>query len=237
MALTLGDNFSYQGAKPLDARLKYADLATMKAVADATMYDGCLAYCVATDKTYQWKSTNSVDATLGRWREFSSGGDSVSAGTGLELNNSEMSIKEFESGDMEEVMSPLPSVQPRYQKYSTEEQIVGSWISGEPLYQKTLTGNLPATINDGQRIDIPLGVTVDEVTAIHGSAKWVDSSTGGWSILPFTDGRAIVNNKNQCYFVLYSYGNVISMVIGGPNRTYYHSQPYRLTVQYTKTTD
>lgn len=74
MALTLGDNFSYQGAKPLDARLKYDTLASMKAVADATMYDGCLAYCVATDKTYQWKSTNTVDVNTGRWREFTSGG-------------------------------------------------------------------------------------------------------------------------------------------------------------------
>lgn len=74
MALTLGDNFSYQGAKPLDARLKYDTLAAMKAVADATMYEGCMAYCSATDKTYQWKSTNTVDADTGKWREFSSGG-------------------------------------------------------------------------------------------------------------------------------------------------------------------
>ena len=73
MALTLGDNFSYQGAKPLDGRLKYDTVAAMKAMADSTLYDGCLAYCVATGKTYQWKSTNTVDADLGRWREFESG--------------------------------------------------------------------------------------------------------------------------------------------------------------------
>lgn len=74
MALTLGDNFSYQGAKPLDARLKYSTVSEMKAVGDATMYDGCMAYCSETEKTYQWKSTNTVDASTGRWREFSSGG-------------------------------------------------------------------------------------------------------------------------------------------------------------------
>lgn len=79
MALTLGDNFSYQGAKPLDARLKYADLATMKAVADATMYEGCMAYCEATGSTYQWKSSNTVDATTGKWREFESGGEDENA--------------------------------------------------------------------------------------------------------------------------------------------------------------
>lgn len=73
MALTLGDNFSYGGSKPLDARLTYATLADMKAVADSTMYNGCLAYCVATDKTYQWKSSNTVDTDTGRWREFQTG--------------------------------------------------------------------------------------------------------------------------------------------------------------------
>jgi hypothetical protein len=73
VALTLGDNFSYQGAKPLDARFKYDTAAAMKAVADSTMYDGCIAYCDETDKTYQWKSGNTVDDTLGKWREFSSG--------------------------------------------------------------------------------------------------------------------------------------------------------------------
>ena len=70
MAITLGDNFSYQGAKPLDGRLKYDTVAAMAAMADSILYDGCLAYCVATDKTYQWKSTNTIDASLGRWREY-----------------------------------------------------------------------------------------------------------------------------------------------------------------------
>lgn len=75
MALTIGDNFSYKGSKPLDARLKYDTLAAMKAVADSELYEGILAYCVGADKTYQWKSTNTVDAELGKWREFTSGGE------------------------------------------------------------------------------------------------------------------------------------------------------------------
>jgi hypothetical protein len=74
MALTIGDNFNYQGAKPLDARLTYATLAEMAAKADSTLYNGILAYCVATDKTYQWKSTNTSDPDTGKWREFTTGG-------------------------------------------------------------------------------------------------------------------------------------------------------------------
>lgn len=81
MALNIGDNFSYQGAKPLDARLKYDTVAAMASMADSTLYDGCLAYCVATDKTYQWKSTNTVDTDLGRWREFGGTVDSAISST------------------------------------------------------------------------------------------------------------------------------------------------------------
>ena len=73
MSLTIGDNFSYQGAKPLDSRLTYATIAEMKSKADSTLYDGIMAFCKADGKNYQWKSTNEVDATLGKWREFESG--------------------------------------------------------------------------------------------------------------------------------------------------------------------
>ena len=79
MGLVLGDNFDYKSSKPLDARLKYDTLAAMKAVADATMYEGCMAYCEATGSTYQWKSSNTVDATTGKWREFESGGEDENA--------------------------------------------------------------------------------------------------------------------------------------------------------------
>lgn len=79
MALTLGDNFSYQGAKPLDARVSYDTIAEMKAKADSTLYDGIIAFCKADGKNYQWKSTNPVDETLGKWREFTTGSGGASS--------------------------------------------------------------------------------------------------------------------------------------------------------------
>ena len=42
------------------------------------------------------------------------------------------------------IIDPLPGVKPRVMKYSTDEQIVGEWIDGKPLYQKTVNfGALP----------------------------------------------------------------------------------------------
>ncbi len=131
MALTLGDNFSYQGAKPLDARLNYSTVAAMKTVADATMYEGCMGYCSETDKTYQWKSANTVDETLGKWREYSSGGghtiidsedteltqrDKMKFGDGFTASDNstdeqtEIVPTVMESSDMNDVVTPLPGV-------------------------------------------------------------------------------------------------------------------------------
>ena len=45
-----------------------------------------------------------------------------------------------------DVITPLPGVKPRVMKYSTDEQIVGEWIDGKPIYQKTVNcGALPNT--------------------------------------------------------------------------------------------
>lgn len=74
MAIQVADNFSYQGAKPLDARLKYNTVADMVAVGASTIYDGILAYVVATKTYYTYDSTNDVDVTLGKWRELETGG-------------------------------------------------------------------------------------------------------------------------------------------------------------------
>lgn len=76
MAISVADNFSYQGPKPLDARAKYATVAAMKAATEATLYDGIQAYVSETDKYYKYLSTNTVDEVTGRWREYQSGGGS-----------------------------------------------------------------------------------------------------------------------------------------------------------------
>ncbi len=73
MGISVADNFSYLGGKPLDGRIQYATLAAMKAMADATLYEGCEAYCIETDKYYKWKSSNTVDADTGKWREVEGG--------------------------------------------------------------------------------------------------------------------------------------------------------------------
>ena len=74
MAITVADNFSYQGGKPLDARIKFNSISAMVETPAASLYDGCFAYVTAEKKYYSYDSTNQEDVTLGKWREYSSGG-------------------------------------------------------------------------------------------------------------------------------------------------------------------
>ena len=65
MALNIGDNFSYLGAKPLDARRVFASKAALDAVNLSTVYEGMVAYAQLEDKYYRLHS--------GVWVEFQSG--------------------------------------------------------------------------------------------------------------------------------------------------------------------
>lgn len=74
MAISVADNFSYQGTKPLDSRVSFDTVSDMASASEATLYDGCFAYVKAAQKYYSYDSTNEVDPTTGKWREYSSGG-------------------------------------------------------------------------------------------------------------------------------------------------------------------
>ena len=87
MSITVGDNFSYQGGKPLDARFQFSSVANMKAFAEASLYDGCLAYIPSLKKYYTYDSSNTVDTTTGRWRELETGGGGGGTSDYTDLTN------------------------------------------------------------------------------------------------------------------------------------------------------
>lgn len=215
MALTIGDNFSYLGAKPLDGRLKYDTISAMVGMSASTLYDGIMAYCAEDGKEYQWKSSNTSDPTLGKWREFKvsvptaytstpemdgagAAGTSESWAKGDHVHPSDTSKSDLSNlaaqfddtttyaigdrctyngklyrftaahtgawvaGDATEVtvdgeipqeltaaqmqaikdaFTPNGGAPLRMFNYSTDEQVVGTWIDGKPIYQKTIQVN------------------------------------------------------------------------------------------------
>ena len=70
MAIKIGSNFTFQGEQPNFERDRFATKAAMKAFPETSIDDGHLSYCVEDGNTYQFKSSNSVDTTTGKWRVF-----------------------------------------------------------------------------------------------------------------------------------------------------------------------
>lgn len=70
MAIKIGANLAYNGKLPNFERDSFETKAAMKAFAENSIDEGHLSYCKEDGNIYQYKSTNAVDATTGRWRIF-----------------------------------------------------------------------------------------------------------------------------------------------------------------------
>lgn len=119
-------------------------------------------------------------------------------------------------------------------KYSTNEQIVGTWIDGKPIYQKTITGT---TGSNSDPIRIAIGASVDKAINISGfvnqdGAVWIPNNFWLNTISSnYVQGfkLAIFDNSQPDYpNTLVVTANVFA---GMQNR------PFYATIQYTKTTD
>lgn len=80
MALTFGDNISYQGKKPLDSRSIFKTIADMKAYSEN--YLPPLAMCQNEEdgKTYTYNVNNESTELTGKWRVLEGSGGSGTAG-------------------------------------------------------------------------------------------------------------------------------------------------------------
>lgn len=75
--ILIADNFQYQGRKSLDSRIICETISDMVSMAESIIYDGILVYNKETEKFYVFKSTNTIDSVLGKWREFESGSNNI----------------------------------------------------------------------------------------------------------------------------------------------------------------
>lgn len=109
-------------------------------------------------------------------------------------------------------------------KYSTSEQVIGQWIDGKPIYQKTIDcGALPN--NTSKEFDHNIS-NIDIIVSVKGES-W-NSDKSGFFVLPTSHPTANANinlNANRTKIFLVTAADRSSFV-----NTY-------VTLQYTKTTD
>lgn len=87
MAIKIGSNFTFQGEQPNFERDRFATKADMKAFPETSIDDGHLSYCMEDKNTYQFKSSNAVDVTTGKWRLFKADVDLSAYATKDSVNN------------------------------------------------------------------------------------------------------------------------------------------------------
>ena len=138
MSITVGDNFSYQGAKPLDARIQFASVADMKAYPEASLYNGCLAYVTAVKKNYQYDSSNTVDTTTGRWRELETGGGGGTSDYNDLTNKPQIAGTTLSGNTSLATLGLTSSVETQFSGSSTKSYVTRgekyNWNTGNTVY-------------------------------------------------------------------------------------------------------
>lgn len=111
--------------------------------------------------------------------------------------------------------------------YSTEERVIGCWVNGKPLYQRTYEGGtIPASSN----LDIPIDVTnVDEIFI---SKAVTYSTTQGFSLIL----NDVIPTYAQHSKRIYLSKSASKIVIDNGDTDNFYDKTY-VTVIYTKTTD
>ena len=129
-----------------------------------------------------------------------------------------LGLREMPSGDMSEIVSPKPVTAKGGHRYSTEEQIVGTWIDGSTLYEKTIDlGTFPNATVKTVAHDISNIDTVANVTIV---AK---NGSGGFLVLPY------IYDTNT---IIYGITSTSISIIASQDRSNYTGYA---TVRYTKT--
>lgn len=165
MGINIADNFAYNGKKPMDNRTEYTTLAAMKAVVDANINEGCICYNKEDGKYYTFKSTNTVDATTGKWREFETGGGGQTyndfTGATASAAGAHGLVPAPSAGDEDKVLfgngawGALPSVDLSVLsneafQFSPNEKPVGTWTDGNNVtklvYARTFFGSGTLTL-------------------------------------------------------------------------------------------
>lgn len=147
MAIKIGSNFTFQGEQPNFERDRFATKVAMKAFLETSIDDGHLSYCAEDGNTYQFKSSNSVDAVTGKWRVFKDGfsADTISTEPNQFLagpinTRGNIGLRKIDTSD-------LPDLKSKYQPINGNGVQEGPRAVGLSLGYRAQIGYLKALIS------------------------------------------------------------------------------------------
>ena len=111
MAIKIGANLAYNGKLPNFERDSFETKAAMKAFDENSIDEGHLSYCKEDGNIYQYKHTNAVDTTTGKWRLFKTEADTTLNGTST---NAIQNKAVFEALRLKADAAALDKYQPKY---------------------------------------------------------------------------------------------------------------------------
>lgn len=115
--------------------------------------------------------------------------------------------------------------------YSTTEQVVGKWIDGKPIYQKTIQTTAPAPSGGTPGASyIPLGVSVDKLISYHGLLEVINGIDVPFGCFAYAEGLNVYVYKNTATET--QYRNTVRLMNGNSAWAGYNAY---ITVRYTKT--
>lgn len=114
--------------------------------------------------------------------------------------------------------------------YSLEEQVVGKWINGKPLYQKTITSSMPQVVSEKEFVDVTINMSGLSIDTFLESTGFILAETG--ASIPLNMPMVNLGIMYMCS-VMYSGGNLILRC----NNQAWNNRTAYITIRYTKSTD
>lgn len=164
-----------------------------------------------------------------KYAQGGGGGSTYTAGDGIDITNDVISTDDMTEAEMTAVAnevfgsSVVPDTMGYDQIYSTAEQVVGKWVDGKPIYQKTIVSTTAYTNGTHTLVsNFASANSVDKIVDIRATAKASNGSQ--YNVSDIGDGRG---------FVAIEGGTNLNFYIAGTSVSWTPTA----TIQYTKTTD
>lgn len=198
MAIKVGSNFTFQGKQPNFERDRFATKAAMKAFPETSIDDGHLSYCAEDGNTYQFKSSNSVDAVIGKWRMFKA-----------DVDLSAYATKDSVAADLAKKVNirGIPSSNSAEEGKPQIQRIVTINVSPH-RYQTGFLG-LTLMCRAGKFIHVLITINNDK---IPGAVNVVETSIVSYAKEPLYYVHDTANSKVMLYYKMDAYDTITAKV-------------------------